>query len=42
MKNGTPVDGQRGPPKGLGITTLTPTPGAVIPVTEGQAGTGEG
>ena len=33
-----PVDRQRGPPTGLGITALTPTPRAVIPGTESQAG----
>ena len=41
MKNGTPVDRQRGPPTGLGITAVTPTPGAVIPGTKSQAGNGE-
>ena len=36
VKNGE--EWQRGPPTGLGITTLTPTPRAVIPGTEIQAG----
>ena len=29
VKNGTPIDGQRGPPTGLVITTLTPTSRAI-------------
>ena len=37
--DGNPVDRQRGPPTGLGITALTPTPRAVIPGTESQVGT---
>ena len=36
--DGNPVNRQRGLLTGLGITALTPTPQAVIPGTESQAG----
>ena len=35
VRDRNPVDRQKGPPTGLGITALTPTPRAVIPGTEG-------
>ena len=41
VKIGTPVDRQRGPPTGLGVMALRPTPGAIILGTKSQAGTGE-
>ena len=41
MKNGTPVNRQRGLPTRLGIMAMTPIPRAVIPGTKSQAGSGE-
>ena len=38
VRDRNPVDRQRGPLTGLGITAPTPTPRAVIAGTEGQAG----
>ena len=38
---GTPVNRQRDPPTGLGITALMPTPRAIIPGTEGKTGSRE-
>ena len=40
-QDGNPVDRQRDPPTGLGITALTPIPRAVIPGTEGKTGSRE-